>query len=177
MPALGYGVPRSRAVAAQSYVSIYGRNLENAQVSIGGTNLELLYSSAGQINALLPDGLAGIVRITVRNAAGEHTVNLMVEPTAVSVHPVVVRVSADYITIYATGMGATELRADGLNWLLAQPEVTVGGQACAVTYAGRTPEFPGLDQINCRLPEGLTGEQPLVVRQRGRDALPVRVAL
>jgi uncharacterized protein (TIGR03437 family) len=114
--------------------------------------------------------------MTVRNAAGEHNVNLMVEPTAGSVHPVVVR-SGDFITIYATGMGSTARRADGLDWLVAQPEVSVGGQACRVSYAGRTPGLPGLDQINCQLPAGLTGEQPLIVRQRGRDTIPVNVTL
>ncbi len=58
-------------------------------------------------------------------------------------------------TIYGTGLGAV---ADDRNPspaqnLPAQVSVLVGNNPVTVLYSGRSPEFPGLDQVNFQLPQ------------------------
>ena len=63
--------------------------------------------------------------------------------------------AGDVLEIYSTGLGEPS----------ARPTVTLGGRDAEVLFAGPTPSFPGLDQINIRVPAGLAaGSQPLVVR-------------
>lgn len=51
----------------------------------------------------------------------------------------------------------------GTGWRNSLPvSVQIGGRACVVEAATATG-FPGLDQINVRLPDGLTGSQAVVV--------------
>jgi uncharacterized protein (TIGR03437 family) len=76
----------------------------------------------------------------------------------------------DYVELFLTGLGATTNKG-GLDWANIQPGVTIGGQACGVTYAGRVPGVPALDQINCQIPAGLSGAAvPVVVTANGRTA-------
>jgi uncharacterized protein (TIGR03437 family) len=63
--------------------------------------------------------------------------------------------AGDILEIYGTGLGTNP----------SQVSVTIGGRAAEVLFAGPNPVFPGLDQINARVPAGLTsGAQPLAVR-------------
>jgi uncharacterized protein (TIGR03437 family) len=50
--------------------------------------------------------------------------------------------------------------------------VTVGGQPCEISYAGRAPGFVGLDQINCQLALSLAANDaaPVQVRQLSRTS-------
>ncbi|HYY41759.1 MAG TPA: hypothetical protein VE775_03440, partial [Pyrinomonadaceae bacterium] len=54
----------------------------------------------------------------------------------------------------------------GTGWRNFLPvTVTVGGQPATVEFAGADEHFPGLDQINVRLPNGLSsGAQAAVLR-------------
>jgi uncharacterized protein (TIGR03437 family) len=53
----------------------------------------------------------------------------------------------------------------GTGWRNSLPvTVTIGGQTAVVEYAGPSGGFNGLDQINVRIPNGLTGSQPVIVR-------------
>jgi uncharacterized protein (TIGR03437 family) len=74
--------------------------------------------------------------------------------------------AGDYVELFATGLGATTNR-DGLDYAVQQPRVTVGGQDCTVTYAGRAPGYVGLDQINCIVPAGITAGAAQVVVMSG----------
>jgi len=196
-PYIGRVYPASGAisplvVAPGMFIAIYGASLSTStaeapslpfptslggvEVHVNGVAIPLHYASPGQINAVLPEGLTGAVKLRVRTSAGEHTVNLLVEATApapftsdgtgrgqVSALNAVTGAVAtpqnplsggDFVSIYLTGLGNTT-RRDGLDWANVQPSVTVGGQPCVVGYAGRAPGFAGLDQINCRLAAGL----------------------
>ena len=58
------------------------------------------------------------------------------------------------------------------------PVITIGGQSVPVTYAGRSPGFAGLDQINCQIPAGLTGNAlPVVVTSNGRSSNTAFIAI
>lgn len=169
-----------RAVAPGMFASIYGSNLApsveqaqafpypttlaGTQVIVDGAPLPLHYASPGQINAVVPSGASGLILMTVRNGSGERTVKVLVEPavpalfagavtnavTGALISSAAPAQRGDYIAIYLTGLGATERRGE-LDWARTQPQVTVGGQPCALTYAGRAPGYVGLDQINCQV--------------------------
>lgn len=52
----------------------------------------------------------------------------------------------------------------GTGWRNSLPvTVRINGQPATVEYAGPAGDFPGLDQINVRLPAGITGTVPVVV--------------
>lgn len=60
---------------------------------------------------------------------------------------------------------------------LSAVEVHIGGAPAEVLYAGPQPEFPGLDQINVRVPPGLAGPVELVLSADGVPANPVTLEL
>ena len=81
------------------------------------------------------------------------------------------------MALYLTGLGATQATG-GLEWAILQPEVWVAGIQARVLYAGRAPGFPGLDQINFIVPEGLrAGAAELVVRSGARSSNVTTIAL
>jgi len=178
----------------------YPVTLAGAEVHANGVALPLYYASPTQINAILPEGISGVVKLRVRSSAGEHTVNLMVEPAApalitsdgsgrgnvAAINAVTGSIATvqnplaagDFVALYLTGVGNTT-RRDGLDWANIQPTVTVGGEPCVVGYAGRAPGYAGLDQINCQLAAGLPNNPstPVVVNSGGRLSNTVTLAI
>jgi uncharacterized protein (TIGR03437 family) len=61
----------------------------------------------------------------------------------------------------------------------AVPEVTIGGVAAAVTFAGVAPGFVGLYQVNVQVAPGTPSgsEQPLQIRMNGVPGNAVTVAV
>ena len=195
------------SVAAGAFIGIYGTNLAgttaaatqpyptqlgDVQVTVNGTPLPLQFAGAGQINAIFPDLAPGLYRFTVKNAAGQHTVNLLAEAavpaifssdasgtgaaaavnalTGAVVTPSNPLRGGDYVSLYLTGLGQTK-PISGFDYALVQPTVTVGGKVCNVTFAGRNPVYLGLDQINCQIPAGLAaGSQTVTVTSGTRVA-------
>ena len=185
-----------RVVAPGALISIYGSELTansgETQVTVAGQSMPVSYSDPKQINTLIPENVSGLAKVQVRNAAGEHTVNVLVEPSspglfAPALHATTgTLVSPDnplrpgeFVSLFLTGLGQTQ-ETGGLSWAVVQPEVWVGGQTCLVSYAGRAPGYTGLDQINCRIAENaLLGEaSQVLVRSRNRfsntTTLPLR---
>jgi uncharacterized protein (TIGR03437 family) len=191
LPAAANVFPLS--LAPGMFAAIYGTSLadQTAQVSFNGTPIQPAYVSATQINAVIPDNASGLATLTVHNGTGSHTVNVFVEAAvpaiftldgsgtgpAAAINASNNRVvgtgnplhTGDYVELYATGLGATTNRA-GLDYASQQPTVTIGGQDCPVTYAGRAPGYVGLDQINCIVPPGLGANAiaPVVVSSGAR---------
>jgi uncharacterized protein (TIGR03437 family) len=166
LPSFSDAIPR--AVAPGSLISIYGSALAPAggtsDVFFGTDRITTTYISPVQINAIVPDTATGLVRLEVRGSTGVRSLNVLIEPVVPSLYPTVLNAQTfapitaaspahpgQYVTLYATGLGQTEHRADGLDWARQQPTVSVSGKSCQVTFAGRAPGFPGLDQINCRI--------------------------
>jgi uncharacterized protein (TIGR03437 family) len=53
----------------------------------------------------------------------------------------------------------------GTGWRNSAPvTVTIGGRAATIEYAGAVENFPGLDQLNVRLPDGANNLVPVIVR-------------
>jgi uncharacterized protein (TIGR03437 family) len=162
------------AQPAQATGLPFPTQLSDAQVSFNGTPIPLSYASPAQINGVIPDNAtSGLATLMVSNGAGKHTVNVFVESAMPAIFTLdrsgtgpaaaikaanngVVSTSnplhaGDYVELYATGLGATT-KQNGLDYATQQPTVTIGGQDCPVTFAGRAPGYVGLDQINCIVP-------------------------
>lgn len=73
--------------------------------------------------------------------------------------------------LWGTGLGpinGSDSERPGAGNLPVEVEVLVGGRPGRILYQGRSPDFPGLDQINFEVPEGLFGcYVPLAVRAGG----------
>jgi uncharacterized protein (TIGR03437 family) len=140
----------------------------------------------------MPDVAPGLVKLAVQNGSGTHIVNVMVEPAVPAIFTqngsgagaaAALKASdnslvtasnplhaGDYVELFLTGLGATTNRG-GLEYANEQPTVTIGGKDCAIIYAGRAPGYPGLDQINCAMPSGVSDmAAPVVVRSGARSS-------
>lgn len=175
-------------------------SLGGASVSVNGSPIPLVYASDGQINAVLPSGLTGLARLNVQSPEGRVSTNIMLEPavpaiftingagtgpaaavnavTGKPVSPATPVTTGDYMSLYVTGLGDTRF-SGGLQTALLTPELLVGGVRVPVSFAGRAPGFPGLDQINFQItsavPRGLS--IPLVIRVGGRASNLVSLAI
>lgn len=147
----------------------------------------LLYVSSTQINFAVPDGTAkGTAQFVVANGSATQTFSgtvAAVDPTLFSMNGsgsgvaaattqvgssqtvapvyqcsssscVAVPISlasgtSTYLTLYGTGIRGRSA--------LANVTVTIGTSAVPAQYAGPTPNFTGLDQVNVLLPVSLSG--------------------
>jgi uncharacterized protein (TIGR03437 family) len=174
------------AAPAPNYPTVLG----DVQVTVNDIPAAIQYISAGQLNIIWPDVASGLTKLKVVTGSGSFTTNVIVQDvvpsaftlggdTAAAVNAlngVVVSQTAplhagvDIVSLYVTGLGATT-QVNGLDYARVQPTVTIGGQACNISYAGRVPGLPALDQINCSVPAGLSGASvPVVVTSNGRSA-------
>ena len=82
--------------------------------------------------------------------------------------------AGEILTVYCVGLGATTPAAavgslaPGAAKITAPYTLTVGGKNADVSYAGLTPTYAGLYQINFTVPSGLSaGNQPIVLKVDG----------
>lgn len=91
----------------------------------------------------------------------------------------------DVLIIFATGMGGLDnppttgeaALASPLATATTLPTVTIGGVEVTVLFAGLTPGFAGLAQINLQLPEGLPQGEPLTLMVQFGDGTSDSVQL
>jgi uncharacterized protein (TIGR03437 family) len=142
------------SLAPRMLISIYGNNLTASTVSVDGQTLALNYSGEHQVNALLPDNIAGLAKLTVRNDQGSQTVNIFIEDVVPAIFTIdgsgtglaaIIR-TGNFVSLFLTGLGRAGMPS----------RVTLNNMSVAVTYAGPAPGFQGLDQINIELPAGMT---------------------
>jgi len=91
----------------------------------------------------------------------------------------------EVVVIYLSGMGATNPAvksgepapgAPNLANAVVQPTVTLNGQAASVQFAGLTPNFVGLYQVNFQVPSNAgTGDLTLIVKQNGVSSNATRI--
>ncbi len=95
--------------------------------------------------------------------------------------------AGDYIVIYCTGLGevtpplaaGTSAPFDHLTSTVNPATVTVGGVAAQVQFAGLTPGFAGLYQVNAIVPQGVAPGAAVVVSiaEAGQLSSPVTMAI
>jgi len=93
----------------------------------------------------------------------------------------------EYVTIYATGLGAvtnqpptgSPASADSLSQTLAMPAVRVGGVVAPVAFSGLAPNYVGLYQVNVRVPPGTPSGAavPVVLTIAGATSNTVTMAV
>ena len=94
---------------------------------------------------------------------------------------------AEFLTIYCSGLGdvsprpATGAPASGnpLSNTLLMPSVTIGGASVPVSFAGLSPGFVGLYQVNVQVPSGAPsgGQVPVVMTIGGVSSNTVTIAV
>ena len=88
--------------------------------------------------------------------------------------------AGDVLEIYCTGLGALNpaIPQTGLLETVARPQVFMAGREAEVLFSGAAPGFPGLYQVNARVPAGVAaGTQPLMMRVDGAASNEVRVVV
>ncbi len=165
--------------------------LAGVRVVVGGIFAPLLYVSPTQVNFLMPANLLpGSTTVTlVRDSAATPASAITLLDAAPALFVVNSLIAAEHtdgslistsapanpgevIVVYCTGLGRTNPRQiDGAVpvsaapiLLMGQLQVLLDGQAAPtqdILYAGITPGFPGLYQINVRLPADLS-DSPLL---------------
>jgi uncharacterized protein (TIGR03437 family) len=167
------------------------KELGRTTVTLDGKPLPLLYASAGQLNLQLPYQVSGQRTLRIANPNGASEVRISIAeaaPGILSVNgaPAVVHPDGQfvsqaypatpgtYITIYMVGLGAldgpleagdpapdqTLLRAVDVEG------VRFGSVTVAPSFAGLTPRFAGLYQVNVQVPRISPGQNPLQVVTR-----------
>lgn len=182
--------------------------LSGVRVVVGGIFAPLLYVSPTQVNFIVPASLVAgqtniyllrdfiitpTSQITLLDAApalfvdnsiiaAQHADGSLISPNAPA-HP------GEVIVVYGTGLGRTDptqvdgsvARSAAPIILLDQLQVLLDGQAVPVEnilYAGITPGFAGLYQINLRLPDHLGATPELRIAlgdQMSQGALRLQV--
>jgi uncharacterized protein (TIGR03437 family) len=213
-------------VSPGSYIAIYGTgladngnpsatslplptNLNGTQLFLGGLPMPLLYAGAGQVNALVPEGIApnaSYPLVVVRGEAESVPVALTVtelQPGTYTVDTsgsgggIVTNASTgaliwaqnpahagDYLVIYCTGLGAltgangetqpgngAAAPSDVIYHAAANVNVTIGGMSTPALFAGLTPTYAGLYQVNVQVPPGVAAGHavPVVITASDPD--------
>jgi uncharacterized protein (TIGR03437 family) len=178
----------------------YPLQLADVQVLVNGTAVPVEYISATQINIVYPAIAPALTQLTVTNSAGRHSTNVLLAPAvpsvfsldssgtgpAAAINGVTGQIvstgsplhAGDFASIFLTGLGQTTQK-NGLDYAQIVPSVSLGGQNCVVTYAGRAPTLEGVDQINCQIPAGVPAGSPapLIVTSNGRPSNTVTLVI
>lgn len=185
---LGTGFETSGAKAAE--VSPLPTALNGLHVQVNGEDVPVFYVSENQVNFQCPQGAPGAsVSLTIQSGTGASspfsttiqfagpgiftlngtgsgqgavlvagTANLAMTPTKGILSQPAPR--GGYISIYATGLGPTNIDvpagapapADPLAETTGQVNVLVGGETAQVSFAGLVPGYTGLYVVNALLP-------------------------
>ncbi len=179
--------------------------LAGVTASLGGSPLSLLFVSPGQINAIIP--ATAVVEVQQELSIGGSTASLSVVETTPGVftvnqagtgqgYVVTSRGVADaanpaepgeVVVIYCAGLGPVSPAVDAgvaapsdpLSVATNPVTVEIGGLEAEVFFAGLTPGFAGLYQINAKVPEGVAvgNSVPVVIRSGSKSAPVVTMAV
>jgi uncharacterized protein (TIGR03437 family) len=148
------------------------------------------YVSAGQINFLLPYDVSlgnGTVQV-IRNGIFGNSVTVSIAATAPGVFPkgnlgIATDGNGRLVTsdnpivpgnpyvLWLTGLGRTDcptlqpgVAPNAICNALVQPQLAIGGKTTQIYYAGLSPQFPGLYQINFVVPGQANSSSPVEVQ-------------
>jgi uncharacterized protein (TIGR03437 family) len=179
-------------ITAGSFASIFGANLAGgsttaARVIVNTRAVIPVFTSESQLNFLVPDDIAeGTADVSVTTPVGTSS---KVQVTSAAISPGIFFDAASglgailynasdpkILEIYATGLGPLRADGSGLFWTRETVEVLIAGKNAEVFFSGQAPGYPGLYQINARVPSGTaTGLQPLLLRVASKTSNEVKV--
>ena len=178
--------------------------LSGTSLSLNGARLPLLFVSPDQINAQLPYGALGpaTLRVTTPGGSAETPVvvsefapavlmvsgggvwvpALVRSPSGALVSDVAPARSGDFLTIYAIGLGELNRAVAAGQPAPGSPpvgtrnpvQIRIDDVSLTPSFAGLSPGFAGLYQVNVQLPDGLRGgSHSLVVVVGATGSKPV----
>jgi len=149
------------------------RQLSGVEVMVNGRAAPLLAVRAAQVNYQVPSATEmGAATVSVLRG-GKEVVSYQAAVTATAPAAFAAVGSGSVCTIYATGQGATDPPVDdgiapqGVAISRTTPRVYAGADAAEVLFSGLSAPFPGLWQVNVRVPANVTGEVPVFVAAGG----------
>jgi uncharacterized protein (TIGR03437 family) len=177
----GTGLTRGASGATQAAATARG-----VRVTIEGLEVPVLSFDDSKVHVHVPQSLGAGVGSVVVSAGGSVTAaddvnfvnanpGLFTVPQTGAGEAVALLVSGMLYTRAPfparTGNAASEVALFGTGWRNALPvTVQIGGKAARVSYAGPSGGFPGLDQLNAVIPDGVTGPAAVVVTTAGGAA-------
>jgi len=163
-------------VTGGEIVAILGSGFDpkNTQVTFDGTPAFLFYTSAGQVNALVPNAVSNETATSVAVISDGQTVGTVSVPAAATApgiftigsgtgqaaalnHDLSLNSAANpatpgsTIVLYATGDGVGNV------------SVSIAGQTANILYAGEAPGYIGLMQVNAQIPTATASGAAAVV--------------
>ena len=179
-------------VSPGSLATLFGVNLALASVLLNGLVVQSSFASDTQVNFYVPaETPVGPAVIAVNLPFGlqvSSNINLVTAQPGIFAGAIVhanTVVSAlttpvtagDYIEIYCTGLGPTRA-SNGLSVTTVTPVVYLGATAVTPSYSGLAPGFPGLYQVDVRIPAGLpSGTLPVVMTSGAAYSNQVNIAV
>ncbi|MBK7599936.1 MAG: hypothetical protein IPJ07_16015 [Acidobacteria bacterium] len=174
-------------------------SLNGTSVRVNGVAAPLFFVAPGQVNFLVPDdtltGNAVVEIVAGNNNLSRGTINLSAAapslftsnsqgtgaPAALSSSDGVAYnltgnpdgssnkvYQGDYLVLFGTGIRRASK---------STISITIGGQPVPVLFAGAQGDYAGLDQINTRIPQGISGLVDLVVAVNGKQSNIVKIRI
>jgi uncharacterized protein (TIGR03437 family) len=155
------------------------------------TSLPVVVTRGNAVSAPQPVSLVssqpGVFTQTANGQGVGVVVIVNADGSEVEVGPTVPAKAGDILVIYCTGLGDVSPAAvagfpaspQPLSQAIDTVTVTIGGVSAQVLFAGPTPGFTGLYQVNAIVPAGVTASQqiPLVLSQGGRTSSVVTIPM
>jgi uncharacterized protein (TIGR03437 family) len=179
---LGTNLSDSTVIASLPYPV----SLADIQVMVNNLFVPVQYVSAGQINFLLPYDVSlgnGTVQV-IRSGIFGNSVTVSITASAPGVFPngnlgIATDANGRLVTsdnpivpgnpyvLWLTGLGRTDcptlqpgVAPNAICNALVQPQLAIGGRTTQIYYAGLSPQFPGLYQINFVVPGQANSSSP-----------------
>lgn len=151
----------------------------NVRVTIEGATVPVLSFNDSRIHIQIPDGYGAGIGSVVVNAGGEVTAadDEMIASANPGIFTVSQNGSGEAIALLTsafrytpapfharTGGQPSIVAVFGTGWRNSLPvKVKIGGRDAVVRYAGVSGGFPGMDQFDVEIPDGVTGQASIVI--------------
>jgi uncharacterized protein (TIGR03437 family) len=170
----GAGLTRGLSGATQGEAAARG-----VRVNVEGLEVPVLSFDDARVHVQVPASLGTGVASFVVNVGG--SVTAADDATIVTANPGLFTIpqtgTGEAVALLTSGMlytrapfpartnnAASEVALFGTGWRNSLPvTVQIGGKAATVRYAGPSGGFPGLDQLNVAIPDGVTGTASVLV--------------
>ncbi len=198
----GSGLAPATASASRTPLPL---SIGDISVTVNGMSAPVLFVSPHQINVQMPSGVAaGPANLVVRvHGALSAPAAISLKPAAPSLFTGAdgqaaalnpdgaansshsPAVPGSYISLFFTGQGPVDSDVDDgdapqagkIVRATSDVSATIGGVAADVEFAGLAPSFPGVAQINLKIPQLASGVYPVVVTIGGETSNAANVAI